>query len=200
MTENVALAAATPRAGSGRRLAPATRVQSLDDISPESLTRLETGMTEVDRVLGGGLVLGSVVLIGGDPGIGKSTLLLQMLSRLGEDARVLYVTGEESAEQVALRAHRLGATSGRVRLLAETRVEAVLSVLEHENPQVVVIDSIQTLFTDVLQSAPGSVSQVRESAAQLVHYAKNKGASLFFVGHVTKEGALLPARRCVAGG
>jgi DNA repair protein RadA/Sms len=174
--------------------ASAATVRDLEAIAPEKVTRLATGITELDRVLGGGLVAGSVVLIGGDPGIGKSTLLIQALATLGARARVLYVSGEESADQIALRAQRLGLATDRVRVLTETNVEAVIAAGRHEQPQVVVIDSIQTVFTDMLQSAPGSVAQVRESAAQLVRYAKHSGTALFLVGHVTKEGTLAGPR------
>jgi len=187
-------AASTPRANPRLSLAPKSEVQSLDAIKPENMIRLSAGMKELDRVLGGGLVIGSVVLIGGDPGIGKSTLLLQALASIGDNANVLYVSGEESAQQVALRAHRLGVVSGRVKLLAETRVDTVLESISKTQPQVVVIDSIQTMFSDALQSAPGSVSQVRETAAQLVNMAKHTGIALLLVGHVTKEGALAGPR------
>ncbi len=156
--------------------------------------RLGTGMGELDRVLGGGLVVGSVVLLGGDPGIGKSTLLIQVLAAMAARAPVLYVTGEESAQQIALRAQRLGLRAGQVRLLAENQVEAILACAEAEQPQVMVIDSIQTVFTELLQSAPGSVAQVRESAAQLVRFAKHRDVGLFLVGHVTKEGVLAGPR------
>lgn len=175
-------------------LALASEVQTLDDIAPENNIRLSAGMKELDRVLGGGLVIGSVVLIGGDPGIGKSTLLLQALASVSDNANVLYVSGEESAQQVALRAHRLGVVTGRVKILAETHVDIVLDTIKREQPQVVVIDSIQTMFTDAMQSAPGSVSQVRETAAQLVNMAKATGTALLLVGHVTKEGALAGPR------
>ena len=172
---------------------PAT-VRDLEAISPEKVLRLTTGIAELDRVLGGGLVVGSVVLIGGDPGIGKSTLLVQALAHLGAGSRVLYVSGEESADQIALRAQRLGLAGDRVRVLTETSVETVIAAARHEQPQVMVIDSIQTMFTDMLQSAPGSVAQVRESAAQLVRHAKQSGTALFLVGHVTKEGTLAGPR------
>jgi DNA repair protein RadA/Sms len=156
--------------------------------------RLATGSGELDRVLGSGLVIGSVVLVGGDPGIGKSTLLLQTLAHLAGVGAALYVSGEESPQQVSLRAQRLGLPRERLRLLPETCVERVLTAAEREKPQVMVIDSIQTIFTERLQSAPGSVSQVRDSAAQLVRFAKRTGTALFLVGHVTKEGAIAGPR------
>ncbi len=156
--------------------------------------RFSTGVAELDRVLGGGLVTGSVVLIGGDPGIGKSTLLLQTLATLGERLKALYVTGEESPQQVRVRAQRLGLPDKNLLLLAETQVERILEAAARERPRVMVIDSIQTLYTDLLQSAPGSVAQVRESAAQLVRYAKHTDCALFLVGHVTKEGTLAGPR------
>jgi len=151
-------------------------------------------VAELDRVLGGGLVPGSVILLGGDPGIGKSTLLLQACAALGAADPVLYVTGEESPQQVSLRARRLGLSGDGIRLLAETCVERVLAAVEAESPRVMVVDSIQTLFTELLPSAPGSVSQVRETAAQLVRYAKQADTAVFLVGHVTKEGALAGPR------
>jgi DNA repair protein RadA/Sms len=191
---------ATPSSPRGGRFAGyagsagGVEVQALAAVTPDDVTRLPTQLDEFDRVLGGGLVPGSVVLIGGDPGIGKSTLLLQTLATLSERCGVLYVTGEESPQQVSLRAHRLGIAAQRVRLLAETRVEGILEAAARERPQVLVVDSIQTVFTEMLQSAPGSVAQVRESAAQLVRYAKQSGAALFLVGHVTKEGQLAGPR------
>lgn len=169
-------------------------VQNLLDVTPEEVGRLVTGSAEFDRVLGGGLVPGSVVLLGGDPGIGKSTLLLQTLVNLGAQQRTLYVTGEESPQQVSLRARRLGVSAQPVRLLTETRVEDILAVAQQERPHVLVVDSIQTVYTELLQSAPGSVAQVRESAAQLVRYAKQSGTALFLVGHVTKDGQLAGPR------
>jgi len=159
--------------------------------------RISSGLCELDRVLGGGLVEGSVVLIGGDPGIGKSTVLLQTISNISVQKKVLYITGEESLHQVKLRAERLGLTEEikpRLHLLAETQVERIIAIAEVEKPQVMVVDSIQTIFTELLQSAPGSVGQVRESAAQLVRYAKQTGTALFLVGHVTKEGTLAGPR------
>jgi len=170
-------------------------VQSLDVIPSEKIVRIPTGIAEFDRVLGGqGLVSGSVTLIGGDPGIGKSTLLLQAVAAISHSAPVLYVTGEESAQQVALRARRLGLLADKVRIYTENRVEAVLATAQQEKPAVMVIDSVQTIYTDILQSAPGSVAQVRESTAQLVRYAKQTGMGLFLVGHVTKEGTLAGPR------
>ena len=163
------------------------------DLAPD--TRIETELSELDRVLGGGLVAGAVVLVGGEPGIGKSTLLLQVLAGLaGPAAHALYVTGEESIRQVALRAKRMEVAADRVRLLAETHVETLLGVLARESPRIVVVDSIQTMFTDALQSAPGSVAQVRESAARLVRHAKDHAVSMLLVGHVTKDGALAGPR------
>ncbi len=174
--------------------AGASAVQLLRDVSADDVARTPTGISEFDRVLGGGLVPGSVVLIGGDPGIGKSTLLLQTLAELDQQFTTLYVSGEESPQQISLRAKRLKLPIDNMRLLPETRVEGILSTAVKEQPQVLVIDSIQTIFTEQLQSAPGSVSQVRESAAQLVRYAKQSGASLFIVGHVTKDGQLAGPR------
>ena len=168
--------------------------QSLDTLALDSASRFSTGLVELDRVLGGGMVVGSVVLIGGDPGIGKSTLLIQALTAISQDAKVLYVTGEESAQQVALRAHRLGLKDAQVQLLTENHIETILACAAAEQPQVVVIDSIQTVFTELLQSAPGSVAQVRESAAQLVRFAKHTNTGLFLAGHVTKEGTLAGPR------
>ena len=154
-----------------------------------------SGIGELDRVLGGGLVIGSVVLIGGDPGIGKSTLLLQAAASLRDVGLTpLYVTGEESLSQVALRARRLGLVAAGLKLLAETNVERIIALALKERPAVLVVDSIQTVYTESLQSAPGSVAQVRESAARLTRYAKESGTTVFLVGHVTKEGALAGPR------
>jgi DNA repair protein RadA/Sms len=167
---------------------------SLAEVSPEERARTPSGIAELDRVLGGGLVPGSVILLGGDPGIGKSTLLIQACARLAAESPVLYVSGEESAQQVGLRARRLGLDGQGIRLLAETCVERIIAAAASEGPRVMVVDSIQTLSTELLQSAPGSVSQVRESAAQLVRYAKQTDTAIFLVGHVTKEGALAGPR------
>ena len=183
-----------PSANRFAALAPATSVQTLGDVHARELPRLVTSIEEFDRALGGGLVEGGVVLIGGDPGIGKSTLLLQALAAMSARHRVLYVSGEESAAQVALRARRLGIDGKEVRLLAEIALERIQAVLSEEKPAVAVIDSIQTLYSSELQSAPGSVAQVRECAAQLTRVAKQSGVCLVFVGHVTKEGALAGPR------
>jgi len=170
------------------------RIQSLQEIAPDDIQRVSTGLSEFDRVLGGGLVPGSVTLIGGDPGIGKSTLLLQAIVNLTSDYPTLYITGEESLQQVSMRAHRLGLSGADVSLLAATNVETILQHAQQAKPRVMVIDSIQTMYTDLLQSAPGAVAQVRESAAQLVRYAKQTHTALFLVGHVTKEGTLAGPR------
>jgi DNA repair protein RadA/Sms len=176
-------------------LAASGKPQDLAAIRPREEPRQPTGVEEFDRVLGGGLVAGGVVLIGGDPGIGKSTLLLQSLARLAESGQpVLYVTGEESGEQVALRAHRLQLPTAGLRLLPEINLEKIITALQEEKPLVAVIDSIQTLWSDALQSAPGSVAQVRECAAQLTRFAKQTGTAVILVGHVTKEGALAGPR------
>ena len=172
----------------------AAAIRKLSDVAAQDTQRIPTGLDELDRVLGGGLVTGSVVLIGGDPGIGKSTLLVQALALLSGRMSALYVSGEESAEQISLRAHRLGLPTERLRLLTETCVERILALIAKDQPRVLVLDSIQTLYTESLQSAPGSVAQVRESAARLVRFAKQTGTSLFLVGHVTKEGALAGPR------
>jgi DNA repair protein RadA/Sms len=191
LVETLAEAAATNRfsavAGSGR-------LQRLAEISPREESRIATGIEEFDRVLGGGLVAGGVVLIGGDPGIGKSTLLLQALAQLAGRQTALYVSGEESGEQVALRARRLQLDAGGLQLLTEIHLEKILAALAEHKPRIAVIDSIQTLYSDALQSAPGSVAQVRECAAQLTRYAKQAGTCIVFVGHVTKEGALAGPR------
>lgn len=169
-------------------------VQSLPQVSATTTERLPTGLNELDRVLGGGLVAGSVILIGGDPGIGKSTLLLQALAFLPDPSGALYVTGEESLQQVSLRAQRLGAGQMPLKLLAETQVETIIAIATQQKPKVMVIDSVQTIFTQMIQSAPGSVSQVRESAALLVRFAKQSNISLYLVGHVNKEGAIAGPR------
>ncbi|MEW8104831.1 MAG: DNA repair protein RadA [Candidatus Thiodiazotropha endolucinida] len=170
------------------------QIINLTDVESEREVRSSTGSPELDRVLGGGLVEGSVVLIGGDPGIGKSTLLIQTLARLSDSQHTLYVSGEESPRQLSLRAKRLGLPTDKLQLLPETCVERIIAVADRERPQVLVVDSIQTMYTELLQSAPGSVSQVREAAAQLVHFAKRRATAVFLVGHVTKEGNLAGPR------
>ncbi|AFI83836.1 DNA repair protein RadA [Methylophaga nitratireducenticrescens] len=171
-------------------------VQALKTITSEQAVRWSTGLPELDRVLGGGLVTGSVVLIGGDPGIGKSTLLLQAMASMAELSGInpLYISGEESLQQIRLRAERLQLQETPVDLLAETHAEQMMAIAQQRQPQVMVIDSIQTVFTELLQSAPGTVAQVRESAAQLVRFAKSSGITMILVGHVTKQGALAGPR------
>jgi DNA repair protein RadA/Sms len=169
-------------------------VTRMSEVTARETERIPTGLAEFDRVTGGGLVPGGVVLLGGDPGIGKSTLLLQASAALGATRRTLYVTGEESVEQVALRAQRLGLVNAPVDLLAEVQLEAIVAAIATTRPEIVVVDSIQTIYTEALQSAPGSVSQVRECAAQLTRLAKQRGVIVVFVGHVTKEGAIAGPR------
>ncbi len=181
--------------GSLKRIAGAPPgVISLDAVETRERERLSTGIGELDRVLGGGLVAGQVVLIGGDPGIGKSTLLLQALAAVGSAHKVLYISGEESAEQIAMRARRLALDARAVRLVAEIQLERIAAVLAAQKPEVAVVDSIQTLWSEALQSAPGSVAQVRECAAQLARHAKKSGTALFIIGHVTKEGTIAGPR------
>jgi len=175
-------------------LAPTQAVVTLDAVPAETVQRLGTGSDEFDRVLGGGLVDGSVVLIGGDPGIGKSTLLLQALAHLSAHREVLYVSGEESAAQIALRARRLGLDGTRLPMLAEIELERIVGAVEERRPAVVVVDSIQTVYSSQLQSAPGSVAQVRECAAQLTRLSKQLGVAIVMIGHVTKEGTLAGPR------
>ena len=185
-----------PSAGKHRfqSLTRSLPVTTLSEIEASDVDRAPTGIDELDRVLGGGLVAGGVVLIGGDPGIGKSTLLLQALDSLSRQAKALYVTGEESGAQVALRARRLGLGASGVRVLAEIQLEKIQAAIETEQPTVCVVDSIQTVYSDQLTSAPGSVAQVRECAAQLTRLAKSGGTTIILVGHVTKEGALAGPR------
>jgi len=170
------------------------RVQNLSEVEAGETPRFSSGVVELDRVLGGGLVQGGVILLGGDPGIGKSTLLLQALTYISTRHNVLYVSGEESAQQVALRAQRLALDVKTVHLLAEIQLEKIQAILGEHKPDVAVIDSIQTIYSDALQSAPGSVAQVRECAAQLTRLAKASGTCIILVGHVTKEGALAGPR------
>lgn len=175
-------------------LTQASPVTTLSEIKATDVARTPCGIDELDRVLGGGLVAGGVILIGGDPGIGKSTLLLQATDTLSRQCAALYISGEESGAQIALRAQRLGLHQSGLRLQAETQLEKILFTLEQEKPDIVVIDSIQTIYSDQLTSAPGSVAQVRECAAQLTRIAKSKGITMILVGHVTKEGALAGPR------
>lgn len=195
---------AEPNAGAATKAKGAARLggyagsqatlTSLADVQISEQPRLKTGLSEFDHVLGGGLVSDSVVLIGGDPGIGKSTLLLQVMAAMAGQYSALYVTGEESLQQVAMRAERLQVPAPTLSLLAETQVERIIEVARDAKPKMMVIDSIQTIFSDSVSSAPGSVSQVRESAAELVRFAKQSGTALLLVGHVNKEGAIAGPR------
>jgi DNA repair protein RadA/Sms len=180
-------------------LTASSQLQKLSSIKAADIERTSTGISEFDRVLGGGLVEGGVVLIGGDPGIGKSTLLLQVLCHLGQgfdkkSAQAIYVSGEESPQQIAMRAKRLGLDASNVELLAEINLEKILATLQTHKPNIAVIDSIQTVYSEALQSAPGSVAQVRECSAQLTRLAKQLGITVVLVGHVTKEGTLAGPR------
>ncbi|WP_435627109.1 DNA repair protein RadA [Candidatus Ferrigenium straubiae] len=193
LTESVA----EPAAKGGNRfsaLAASGQVQRLSEVEATEVSRTPTGIEEFDRVLGGGLVEGAVVLIGGDPGIGKSTLLLQVLAHLSSQQNTLYVSGEESAQQIALRAKRLSLDARGLRLLPEIQLEKIQATIAADKPDIVVIDSIQTMYSEQLTSAPGSVAQVRECAAQLTRIAKSSGITMILVGHVTKEGALAGPR------
>jgi DNA repair protein RadA/Sms len=180
-------------------LAQSSTLQKISSIKAADIARQPTGISEFDRVLGGGLVEGGVVLIGGDPGIGKSTLLLQVLCHLGQNknvkpAQAIYVSGEESPQQIAMRAKRLGLDASEVELLAEINLEKILATLQTHKPNIAVIDSIQTVYSEALQSAPGSVAQVRECSAQLTRMAKQLGITVILVGHVTKDGTLAGPR------
>ncbi|HOY69815.1 MAG TPA: DNA repair protein RadA [Methylotenera sp.] len=175
-------------------LAATGQLQKLRSVQAADVARQPTGISEFDRVLGGGLVEGGVILIGGDPGIGKSTLLLQVLCHLGKVSPAIYVSGEESPQQIAMRAKRLGLDANEVELLAEINLEKILATLQAHKPNIAVIDSIQTVYSEALQSAPGSVAQVRECSAQLTRLAKQLGITVILVGHVTKEGSLAGPR------
>lgn len=175
-------------------IAPTASVQQLKEINVDEAVRFSTGSQELDRVLGGGLVAGSVILLGGDPGIGKSTLLTQYTAKLNHELPVLYTSGEESAQQIALRARRLGKETDQLSVMAENRLEPILKAAQSTRCKVLVVDSIQTIYTDALESAPGGVSQIRECAARLVRYAKQTQCAVILVGHVTKEGALAGPR------
>lgn len=184
----------SPKTARFEGFAPKASVQKLPNVSIKGTPRFGSGVAELDRVLGGGFVPGSVILLGGDPGIGKSTLILQSLALLSQAKKTLYVTGEESAEQIALRAQRLGVQDADLDLLADNQLESILEITLAHKPDVMVMDSIQTLYTDTLQSAPGSVAQVRETASRLVRFGKQTGTIIILVGHVTKEGALAGPR------
>ena len=198
LVETVAEAPASSKnrlSSTPKGLAPASELATLSEIEASDFERTPTGLGELDRVLGGGMVEGGVVLIGGDPGIGKSTLLLQALDALQRaNLSTLYVTGEESGAQVALRSRRLGLDNSQVKVLAEIQLEKILATLDAKRPAIAVIDSIQTVYSDQLSSAPGSVAQVRECAAHLTRAAKASGVAIVLVGHVTKEGALAGPR------
>ena len=170
------------------------QIVSLSEVNADDQDRITTGMAELDRVLGGGIVPGSLVLVGGDPGIGKSTLLLQVCQRLSENRSVLYISGEESLSQIKLRANRMGAFQENLKLLCETNLTAIRSVIEKRKPELVIIDSIQTMYSEEVTSAPGSVSQVRESTNVFMQLAKGLGITIFIVGHVTKEGTVAGPR------
>ncbi len=171
-----------------------SHITKIDEVIIDNEERLDCGLNELNRVLGGGLVEGSVVLVGGDPGIGKSTLLLQTIANLSTITKVLYVTGEESLQQVAMRARRLSLPLSGLRLLADTNIESILTHIKQDKPRAIVIDSIQTIHTDEISSAPGGVSQVREVTSRLVSFAKTNNVAVFLVGHVTKDGALAGPR------
>ena len=195
LDETVAEASgASARNSRFQALARAQPVATLSEIEAAEVAHTPTGQAELDRVLGGGIVEGAVVLIGGDPGIGKSTLLLQAADALSAQMKVLYVSGEESGAQIALRARRLGLAGQAVRVLAEIQLEKIVAAIEAENAALCVIDSIQTVYSDQLNSAPGSVAQGRDCAAQLTRLAKTRGCTIVLVGHVTKEGALAGPR------
>jgi DNA repair protein RadA/Sms len=191
LVETIAETATTNRYAA---LTQTSGLQKLSEVEAAEVLRQPTGIMEFDRVLGGGLVPGGVVLIGGDPGIGKSTLLLQTLCHIGGQRKVVYVSGEESAQQIAMRAKRLSLDASPLQLLAEINLEKILATLQAHQPDVAVIDSIQTVYSEALQSAPGSVAQVRECSAQLTRLAKQLGITVILVGHVTKEGALAGPR------
>ncbi|MGE4501345.1 MAG: DNA repair protein RadA [Thiomicrospira sp.] len=182
------------RVAQGYAGAHSNRVVSIEDVDLAQVPRIHSGMSELDRVLGGGIVPGSVVLIGGDPGVGKSSILLQVMCGLSQHLKVLYVTGEESLQQVALRATRMQLPLQHLRLLAETQVETLLAFVEQEQPKVMVVDSIQTMQMVEVGSAAGGVTQVRESAAFLTRYAKQHQVAVFLVGHVTKSGEVAGPR------
>lgn len=171
-----------------------TKVVALSEVQTDDQVRIETGSEELDRVLGGGIVPGSLILVGGDPGIGKSTLLLQVCQQLAQEKNVLYVSGEESLAQIKLRANRMGKFSDNLKLLCETNLDSIRNIIESRKPDLAIIDSIQTMYNEEVASAPGSVSQVRESTNVLMQLAKGLGVTIFIVGHVTKEGTVAGPR------
>ncbi len=194
--ERMAIASAPSKTAekSAKYHTPPAELRTLAQVEDVQELRVSTGNEELDRVLGGGLVAGSVVLLGGDPGIGKSTLLLQVAAKLSQNSRVLYVSGEESARQIKMRAGRVGVPQDKLYVLAENHVESILEKCEGLQPDTLVIDSIQTMVSEESASAPGSVSQVRQSAGAIIRYAKHSGTAVFLVGHVTKEGSLAGPR------
>lgn len=187
-------AADKPGGRGARGYAGENRIRLLSEVEDQVEARIDSGFLELDRVLGGGIVAGSVILLGGDPGIGKSTLLLQMMIRLKDRQAMVYVTGEESLQQVRMRAARLGAPQAALGVVAETEVESILALIANDPPALLVIDSIQTLYSRELSSAPGAVAQLRECCALLVRFAKQHGVAIFLVGHVTKEGVIAGPR------
>nr|WP_288555649.1 DNA repair protein RadA [uncultured Mediterraneibacter sp.] len=184
----------TSKSVAAARLDSEVQVLGLSEVKLDDTLRVQTGIQELDRVLGGGIVPGSMILVGGDPGIGKSTLLLQVCQHLADVQDVLYISGEESLAQIKLRANRMGEFSDRLKLLCETNLDIIRSVIEKKRPATVIIDSIQTMYNEEVGSAPGSVSQVRESTNVLMQLAKGLGISIFIVGHVTKEGTVAGPR------
>lgn len=194
LVEEPAAPAPSGKTERGTRRRETAALSSLHEIATSEEERIHTGLLELDRVLGGGIVPGSLILVGGDPGIGKSTLLLQICRTLAEGRKVIYISGEESLRQIKLRADRLGSFPDRLLLLCETNLEVIEATIEKEKPAIVMIDSIQTMYKEDISSAPGSVSQVRESTASLMRIAKGMGISVFIVGHVTKEGVVAGPR------
>ena len=188
---------ATPKAFGGAKNAATGRALAFTDLTAATIEepRWRSGNDEFDRVCGGGIVAGSAILIGGDPGIGKSTLVLQVLCRLAGTVECAYISGEEAVDQIRMRARRLGLADAPIRLAASSNVRDIIAAMDRpDGPRIVVIDSIQTMFLDALESAPGTVAQVRASAAELIRHAKRRGAALLIVGHVTKDGAIAGPR------
>ncbi len=194
MTEELVDKKALSKAKISQESKETARPVSLSQIESRQEERISTGFGELDRVLGGGIVPGSLVLVGGDPGIGKSTLLLQVCQKLSEELEVLYISGEESLHQIKMRAERIGTFTKRLTLLCETNLDLIAGIMERHRPQVVIIDSIQTMYREEISSAPGSVSQVREATGVLMRIAKEKEIAVFIVGHVTKEGVVAGPR------